>query len=46
MLLLTYLLGAQTTAIIGGESFGFGGFRAQLDYVIARMSANHDQLVG
>ena len=43
--LLTYLLGAQTTAIIGGESFGFGGFRAQLDYVIARMSANHDQLV-
>ncbi|HCG55716.1 MULTISPECIES: TetR/AcrR family transcriptional regulator [Brevibacterium] len=37
--LLTYLLGAQTTAIIGGESFDFAGFRGQLDYVIDRMSA-------
>lgn len=36
--LLTYLLGAQTTAIIGGESFDFAGFRRQLDYVITRMS--------
>lgn len=36
--LLTYLLGAQTTAIIGGDSFDFAGFRRQLDYVITRMS--------
>lgn len=35
--LLTYLLGAQTTAIIGGHGFDFAGFRAQLDYVIARL---------
>ncbi|GAA1538235.1 MULTISPECIES: TetR/AcrR family transcriptional regulator [Brevibacterium] len=48
--LLTYLLGAQTTAIIGGDSFDFAGFRTQLDYVIGRMSAErsgeNDQLVG
>lgn len=35
--LLTYLLGAQTTAIIGGRGFDFAGFRAQLDYVISRL---------
>ncbi|UVI36827.1 TetR/AcrR family transcriptional regulator [Brevibacterium spongiae] len=35
--LLTYLLGAQTTAIIGGRGFDFDGFRAQLDYVIGRL---------
>lgn len=48
--LLTYLLGAQTTAIIGGDAFDFAGFRKQLDYVIGRMSAEpsgeNDQLVG
>ena len=44
--LLTYLLGAQTIAIIGGETFDFAGLRAQLDYVIERMSANHDHSVG
>lgn len=36
-ILLTYLLGAQTTAIIGGSGFDFAGFRAQADYVIARL---------
>ncbi|WP_277868982.1 hypothetical protein [Brevibacterium epidermidis] len=36
-MLLTYLLGAQTTAIIGGRGFDFAGFRAQLDYVISRL---------
>ncbi|MBM6591396.1 TetR family transcriptional regulator C-terminal domain-containing protein [Brevibacterium sp. RIT 803] len=36
--LLTYLLGAQTAAIIGGESFDFAGFRRQFDHVIARLS--------
>jgi AcrR family transcriptional regulator len=35
--LLTYLLGAQTTAIIGGRGFDFAGLRAQLDYVISRL---------
>ena len=35
--LLTYLLGAQTTAIIGGRGFDFAGFRAQRDYVINRL---------
>ncbi|MBE8145851.1 TetR/AcrR family transcriptional regulator [Brevibacterium casei] len=34
---LTYLLGAQTTAIVGGEGFDFTGMRAQLDYLISRM---------
>lgn len=37
--LLTYLLGAQTAAIIGGRGFDFAGFRAQADYVIARLGA-------
>lgn len=48
--LLTYMLGAQTTAIIGGGTFGFEGFRSQLDYVIDRLSAQvsneNDQSVG
>lgn len=44
--LLTYLLGAQTSAIIGGETFDFAGFRGQLDYVIARLCDNHDHSVG
>lgn len=48
--LLTYLLGAQTTAIIGGETFDFSGFRGQLDFVIARLSVEGsneiDQSVG
>lgn len=44
--LLTYLLGAQTTAIIGGDTFDFAGFRGQLDYVIVRLSAVHDHSVG
>ncbi|GAA1869340.1 TetR/AcrR family transcriptional regulator [Brevibacterium marinum] len=44
--LLTYLLGAQTTAIIGGGTFDFAGLRSQLDYVVARMSVDHDQSVG
>lgn len=38
-ILLTYLLGAQTAAIIGGQGFDFDGFRAQLDYVISRLGA-------
>ena len=38
-ILLTYLLGAQTTAIIGGANFEFAGFRRQLEYAIARLSA-------
>lgn len=38
--LLTYLLGAQTTAMIGAENTDFAGFRTQLDYVIDRMTAN------
>ncbi|MGO2942854.1 TetR/AcrR family transcriptional regulator [Brevibacterium aurantiacum] len=38
--LLTYLLGAQTTAMIGAENTDFAGFRAQLDYVIDRMTVN------
>lgn len=44
--LLTYLLGAQTSAIIGGETFDFAGFRGQLDYVIARLADDHDHSVG
>ena len=36
--LLTYLLGAQTTAMIGAENTDFAGFRTQLDYVIDRMT--------
>ncbi|AZL08372.1 TetR/AcrR family transcriptional regulator [Brevibacterium aurantiacum] len=38
--LLTYLLGAQTTAMIGAENTDFAGFRTQLDYVIDRMTVN------
>ena len=37
---LTYLLGAQTAAIIGGQSFDFVGFRAQIDYIIDRVTAS------
>lgn len=44
--LLTYLLGAQTAAIIGGDTFGFAGFRDQLDFVITRLSNDHDHSVG
>lgn len=44
--LLTYLLGAQTSAIIGGETFDFAGFRGQLDYVIARLTDDNDHSVG
>ncbi|WP_181274470.1 TetR/AcrR family transcriptional regulator [Brevibacterium oceani] len=35
--LLTYLLGAQTMAIVGGGRFDFDGFRAQLDYGLGRL---------
>lgn len=38
--LLTYLLGAQTTAMIGAENTDFAGFRTQLVYVIDRMTVN------
>ncbi|AZL11975.1 TetR family transcriptional regulator [Brevibacterium aurantiacum] len=38
--LLAYLLGAQTTAMIGAENTDFAGFRTQLDYVIDRMTVN------
>lgn len=36
--ILTYLLGAQTTAIVGGRGFDFDGFRSQLDYVVSRLT--------
>ncbi|MCF2589294.1 TetR/AcrR family transcriptional regulator [Brevibacterium sp. UCMA 11752] len=44
--LLTYLLGAQTAAMIGGETVDFAGFRAQFDFVIARLSDDLDHSVG
>lgn len=44
--LLTYLLGSQTTAIIGGGGFDFAGIRAQLDYVLNRMTRDLDHSVG
>lgn len=37
--LLTYLLGAQTTSILGGEGFDFAGLRTQLIYLISRLEA-------
>ncbi|MFE2657242.1 TetR/AcrR family transcriptional regulator [Brevibacterium sp. NPDC059310] len=40
-ILLTYLYGAQTTSILGGESFDFEGFRNQLSYLIARLDTRH-----
>jgi AcrR family transcriptional regulator len=44
--LLTYLLGAQTTAIIGGDVVDFAGLRAQLDFLLSRISTEHDRSVG
>lgn len=44
--LLTYFLGAQTTAIIGGDTADFAGLRAQLDFLLARISAENDRSVG
>lgn len=44
--LLTYLPGAQTTAIIGGDAVDFAGLRAQLGFLLSRISTEHDRSVG